>query len=67
MVNSERRQQRGHHPAAVMRDPGLFQELPDITALLPEAGGNGEQPAAADRTLAGLDAPAVAWQTSDPD
>jgi hypothetical protein len=56
MVTSERWQQRAHHPAAVMGDPGLLQELPDITALLPEAGGDGEQPAAADRTLAGLDA-----------
>jgi len=24
------RQQRGHHAAAMMRDPGLLQELPDI-------------------------------------
>ena len=65
MVNLELRQQRGHHPAAVMGNPGLLQELPDITALLPEAGGHSEQPATADRTLAGLDALAVAWQTSD--
>ncbi len=55
-LTSEGRQQRWHHPAAVMGDPGLLQELPDITALLPEAGGHREQPAAADRTLAGLDA-----------
>jgi len=54
-LTSEGRQQRRHQPAAVMGDPGLLQELPDITALLPEAGGDGEQPAAADRTLAGLD------------
>ena len=39
-----------------MSDPGLLKEFPDITALLPQAGGNGEQPAAADPTLAGLDA-----------
>ena len=39
-----------------MGDPGLLQECPDITALLSEAGGDGEQPAAADCTLAGLDA-----------
>ena len=35
-------------------NPGLLQELPDIAALLPEGGGDGEQVAAADRTLAGL-------------
>ena len=40
----------------MMSNPGLFQELPDIAALLPEAGGHGEQSAGADRTLAGLDA-----------
>lgn len=39
-----------------MSDPGLLQELPDITTLLAQGGGDGEQPAAADRTLAGLDA-----------
>ena len=39
-----------------MSDPGLLKEFPEITALLPQAGGNGEQPAAADPTLAGLDA-----------
>ena len=38
-----------------MGNPGLLQELPDIAALLPEAGGDGEQAAAADRTLCGLD------------
>ncbi len=38
-----------------MGNPGLLQELPDIAALLPEGGGNGEQAAAADLTLAGLD------------
>ena len=48
-----------------MGDPGLLQELPDIAARLPQAGGDGEQSTAADRTLTGLDAPAVAWQTSD--
>jgi hypothetical protein len=48
-----------------MGNPGLHQELPDIAALLPEGGGDGEQPAAADCPLAGLDAPAVAWQTMD--
>ena len=35
-----------------MGDPGLLQELPDIPALLPEGGGDGEQAAPADRTLA---------------
>ena len=39
-----------------MGHSGLLQELPDIAALLPERGGDGEQSAAADRTLAGLDA-----------
>ena len=34
-----------------MRDPDLLKERPDITALLPEAGADGEQPAPADRTL----------------
>jgi hypothetical protein len=32
-----------------MGSPGLLQELPDIAAPLPEAGGDGEQ-AAADRS-----------------
>jgi hypothetical protein len=35
-----------------MGNPSLLQELPDITALLPERGGDAEQSAAADRTLA---------------
>jgi hypothetical protein len=39
-----------------MGNPGLLQELPDIAALLPEGGRDGEQAAAADRSLAGLDA-----------
>ena len=39
-----------------MGNPGLLQELPDIAALLPEGGGDGEQAAAADCPLAGLDA-----------
>ena len=38
-----------------MGNPGLLQELPDIAALLPQEGGDRKQPAAADRTLAGLD------------
>ena len=46
------------HPAAVMGDPGLLQIIPDIPVppLLPQGGGDGEQPAAAKRTLAGLHA-----------
>ncbi len=40
----------------MMGNPGLLQELPDIAALLSERGGDREQAAAADRTLAGLDA-----------
>jgi hypothetical protein len=39
-----------------MGDPGLLQKIPDITALLAQGGGDGEQPAAADCTLAELDA-----------
>jgi len=40
----------------MMGDHGLLQELPDNSALLPEAGGDREQSATADRTLAGLNA-----------
>ena len=39
-----------------MGDPGLLQKIPDIPALLPQGSGDREQAAAADRTLAGLDA-----------
>jgi len=39
-----------------MGNPGQLQELPDIAVLLPQGGGDREQAAAADRTLAGLDA-----------
>jgi hypothetical protein len=39
-----------------MGDPGLFQELPCIPALLPEGGGDREQSATADGTAGGLDA-----------
>jgi hypothetical protein len=53
-TTSETRQQRWHNPAAVMGDPGLLQELPDITPLLAQGCGDGEQAAAADRFLAGL-------------
>jgi hypothetical protein len=49
------RQQGRHHPTAMMGNPGLFQELPDIPALLSEGGRDCQQAAAADRTLAGLD------------
>ena len=38
-----------------MGDPGLLEELPDIPPLLPKGGGDREQAAPADRTLAGLD------------
>lgn len=48
-----------------MGDPGLLKERPDIPALLSEAGGDRAQSAAPDRTLAGLDAPAHAWQIAD--
>jgi len=50
------RQQQWHLADAMMGDQGLLQELPDITPLLPQAGDDREQSAAADRTLAGLDA-----------
>ena len=36
-------------------NPGPLHELPDIAALLPQGGGDREQPAAADGTLVGLD------------
>jgi hypothetical protein len=49
----------------VLGDPGLFQKIPDITALLPQGGCDGEQAAAAEGAIGGLHAPAVAWQTSD--
>ncbi len=49
-------QQRRHHTATVMGNPGLLQELPDVAALLPERGRDGEQSAATDRSLPGLDA-----------
>jgi hypothetical protein len=39
-----------------MGDPGLLQERPYVSALLSQAGGYGEQAAAAERTLAGLHA-----------
>lgn len=48
-------QQGWHLPTAVMDHPRLLQERPDVTALLPECGGDGEQSAAADGALAGLD------------
>jgi hypothetical protein len=39
-----------------MGNPHLFQEWPDVAALLSQRGGDGEQSAAADGALAGLDA-----------
>ena len=39
-----------------MGNPGLFQEGPDVSALLPERGDNREQTAAAERSFARLDA-----------
>ena len=38
-----------------MGNPGLLQALPDIAALLPQGGGDGEQPAAPDGAAGGLD------------
>lgn len=49
-------QQRWHLPAAVIGNPRLLQEWPDVAALLSQRGGDGEQSAAADGALAGLDA-----------
>jgi hypothetical protein len=46
-------------------NPGLFQDIPDIAALLSEGGGDGEQAGSADGALGRLDAPAVAWQIAD--
>jgi hypothetical protein len=40
----------------MMVNPGLPKERPDMAALLAERGDDGAQPAATDRTLAGLDA-----------
>jgi hypothetical protein len=40
LLNSGIRLQWWHHPAAVVADPGLFQELRGVTALLPEGGGD---------------------------
>jgi len=41
-----------------MGNPGLLQELPDISALLPQGGGDCEQSATRDGTAGGLDAKA---------
>ena len=43
-----------------MGDPSLFQKIPDIPAQLPQGSGDREQAVTADRSLAGLDATAVA-------
>jgi len=39
-----------------MGNPGMLEDLPDIAALLPEGGRDGEQSAAAHCPLAGMDA-----------
>jgi hypothetical protein len=49
----------------VMGDPYLLQERPDISALLPESGGDREQMAAAKGPFCGLNAMAVARPISD--
>ncbi len=41
-----------------MGDPGLLQELPDITVLLPEVGGDCQLVAATDGTAGRLQAKA---------
>ncbi len=50
------RQYGGPTTAAMMGDPGLLQEGPDVSALLPERGVDREQTAAAQCSLGGLDA-----------
>jgi hypothetical protein len=49
-------QWRRHHTATLVGHPGLLQERHDIAALLSQRACDGEQAAAADRTLAGTDA-----------
>ena len=39
-----------------MGDPGLLQQIPDITGLLPQGGGDGEQVVAAEGAIGGLHA-----------
>ena len=46
------RQQGGSLAAAMMGDPGLLQEGPDVSTLLPEGGDDREQTAAAQRLAA---------------
>ena len=44
-----RKQGRPHPcPAVVMGNPGLLQKSPDVPALLPQVGGDVEQPAVAE-------------------
>ena len=40
LLNSRNHQRGGHRPDAVMGNPGLLEELPEIAALLPEHGGD---------------------------
>ena len=49
------RQQGGPLSAAMMGDPGLLQEGPDVSTLLPEGWDDREQTAAAQGSLGGLD------------
>ena len=50
------RQQGGPLTAEMMGDPGLLQEGPDVSTLLPEGGDDREQTAAAQGSLGGLNA-----------
>jgi hypothetical protein len=50
------RQQRWHLTAEAMGGPGLLQKRPHVPALLPQGRGHGQQSAAADGTVCGLDA-----------
>lgn len=49
------RQQGVHLPSAMMGDPGLLQEGPDVSALLPEGGDNREQTTATEGPFGRLD------------
>ena len=50
------RQQGGPLTAEMMGDPGLLQEGPDVSTLLPKGGDDREQTAAAQGSLGRLDA-----------
>ena len=49
-LNKQSDSSQRHPPAAMMGDPGLLEELPDIAALLAQGAADSEQAAAADGT-----------------